>query len=376
MASAILESMKEGLMALRKLRDFGRRASLAILLPSLLTPNTALNAQPSSETRKLAQALGLASGEVAKPGASFDRLPAASRDTLTTSASPIPPNFVAHRDYVAADGPSNLAMGDLNGDRIPDLVVPNFNSTNVSVLLGNSDGSFQALQLFDSGGVGPFDAVVADFNGDGSNDVAVTIPSGGVSILLGDGSGHLGTAAVFPAGTHPTHIVAADFNGDHKLDLAVTNLESNDVSLFFGDGDGTFLPAQSLAAGMGPVGIVVGDFNGDGQADLAVANSGVLSGNNQGTHANTVAILLGRGAGQFRAPAFISVAKTPLVWLSVTSIKTASRTWSSATTATASSLCCLAEAPASSKRRSCSTFPKRSASVSLISAAMATQTWW
>jgi len=45
---------------------------------------------------------------------------------------------------------------------------------------------------FPSGGVGPFDAVVADFNGDGKNDVAVTIPAGGISILLGDGLGHLG----------------------------------------------------------------------------------------------------------------------------------------------------------------------------------------
>jgi hypothetical protein len=166
---------------------------------------------------------------------------------------------------------------------------------------------------FPSGGVGPFDAVVADFNGDGKNDVAVTIPAGGISILLGDGLGHLGAPTVLPAGTHPTHIVAADFNGDHKVDLAVANLESNNVSIFLGKGNGTFNPAANHAVGMGPVGIAVGDFNHDGKADLAVANSGVPSGSNLGAHANTVAIFLGNGTGGFQAPTFVPVAKTPLV---------------------------------------------------------------
>jgi hypothetical protein len=144
-------------------------------------------------------------------------------------------------------------------------------------------------------------------------DVAVTIPSGGISILLGDGLGHLGAPAVLPDGNHPLHIVAADFNGDHGPDLAVTNLNSNNVSILLGRGDGTFTSAPSPSVGMGPVGIVSGDFNGDGKTDLAIANSGVLSGNNQGTHANTVAILVGTGTGRFQAPAFIPVAKTPLL---------------------------------------------------------------
>jgi len=261
--------------------------------------------------------LGLANSKDVKSSANFNRMvteqmSAANAAAFATAASATLPKFIAHRDYVAADVPVNVAMGDLNGDGIADLVVPNFNSTNISVLLGKRDGSFQPLQLFDSGGVNPFDAVVADFNGDGKNDVAVTIPSGGISILLGDGLGHLGAPVVLPDGNHPLHIVAADFNGDHKADFAVTNLNSNNVSILLGKGDGTFTPATSPAVGMGPVGIVLGDFNGDGKADLAVANSGVLSGNNQGTHANTVAILLGTGTGRFQTPVFLPVAKTPL----------------------------------------------------------------
>src|SRR5215475_65430 len=95
----------------------------------------------------------------------FAVLCAAFSGLFLASASPTLPKFVAHRDYAAADAPVNFATGDLNGDGIADLVVPNLNnSTNVSALLGKRDGSFQPFQLFDSGGANPFDAVVADFN--------------------------------------------------------------------------------------------------------------------------------------------------------------------------------------------------------------------
>src|SRR5215831_13493405 len=306
-------------MASRKFRDLGKFASVALLLPAFLTLNVALNAQNRSDANSLRQALGLANGKDAKSSANFnkivaDQMEAANAALLAVTASATLSKFSAHRDYAAADAPVNVATGDLNGDGIPDLVVPNFNnSTSISVLLGKRDGSFQSLQLFNSGGTNPFDAVVADFNGDGKNDVAVTFPSGGVSILLGDGLGHLGAPRVLSAGAHPLHVAAADFNGDHKMDLAVTNLESNNVSILLGRGDGTFMGAPSPAVGMGPVGIVQGDFNHDGKIDLAVANSGVLSGSNQGAHANTVAILLGMGTGRFQAPVFLPVAKTPLL---------------------------------------------------------------
>jgi FG-GAP-like repeat len=275
--------------------------------------------------------LGLASGKRMKPSANFNQIVANQR--LSADAAPLAaalatlPKFLAHRDYVAADAPINLAKGDLNGDGIADLVVPNFNSTNVSVLLGKNDGSFQTVRLFNSGGVQPFEAVIADFNGDGKNDVVETFPTAGLAILRGDGLGHLGTPALLAAGAHPLHIVSVDFNGDHKADLAVTNSDSNNVSILLGKGDGTFTVAPSPAVGMAPVGIVVGDFNGDGKADLAVADSGVPSGNNAGTHPNTVAILLGTGTGRFQAPAFVPVARTPLLLAVADFNKTTVRTW-------------------------------------------------
>ena len=261
----------------------------------------------------LASVFAGASVEVAKSSDNLDGDVAATQEALTTSPSPTLPKFIDHRDYPAADNPTNLASGDLNGDGIADLVVPNFHSNNISVLLGKADGSFQQLQLFDDGIGRPFDAVIADFNGDGKNDVAVTIPVTGVAIMLGDGAGHLVTTATLPAGASPTRIVTADFNGDHIPDLAVTNQDSNNVSIFLGRGDGTFTSTVNRVVGAGPVGIVAGDFNGDGKVDLAVADSGVLSdGTSRGTNANTVAILFGAGTGGFQPPKFVPVAKTPV----------------------------------------------------------------
>jgi hypothetical protein len=168
--------------------------------------------------------------------------------------------------------------------------------------------------LFNAGGIFPFHVVIADFNGDGHNDVAVTTFFG-VSILLGDGNGNLGSPTLLSTGKVATRIAAADFNGDHKIDLAVTNLGSNDVSILLGHGDGSFAPAVNIAVGMGPAGIAAGDFNRDGKVDLAVANSGTASGNNQGPNPNTVQILIGDGNGGFTSASVIPVKKTPLVVL-------------------------------------------------------------
>jgi len=127
--------------------------------------------------------------------------------SIDPDASTKLPKFLAHRDYLAADGPHGMATADLNGDGILDLVLNDGNTTGVSVLLGNRDGSFQNFALFGCGCQFPFDVVVADFNNDGKNDVAVTSPNG-VSILLGDGAGNLGTPLVLSAGISPERLVA------------------------------------------------------------------------------------------------------------------------------------------------------------------------
>ena len=59
--------------------------------------------------------------------------------------------FQAQQTFATDHGPISVALGDVNGDGKPDIVVANQNSNAVSVLLGNGNGTFQAQQTFATG---------------------------------------------------------------------------------------------------------------------------------------------------------------------------------------------------------------------------------
>ena len=144
--------------------------------------------------------------------------------------------------------------------------------------------------------------IVADFNGDGRPDLAVSNAQGNlVSILLGSANGGFVASGTYATGSSPTALVAADFNGDKKLDLAVVNAIAGTISILLGNGDGTFQGHVDYAVGPNPVGIVAADFNSDGKIDLATISTGD----------SAVAILLGKGDGSFEVQALIPVASSP-----------------------------------------------------------------
>jgi hypothetical protein len=159
----------------------------------------------------------------------------------------------------AGAGPSSVAVGDLNGDGIPDLVVADALSNTVSVLLGNGDGTFQAPRQF---AVGAFQT---------------PNPLG----------------AEFKLPTFRRKVVLADLTHNGKLDIVVTNYDSGDVSVLLNRGDGTFEPQRRFDATTAPFDVAVGDLTGNGIPDLVVASAD-LSG------MSTVAVLLGRGDGTFQ----------------------------------------------------------------------------
>jgi hypothetical protein len=196
-------------------------------------------------------------------------------------------------DYGAGSNPSSVAVGDFRGDGKLDLVVANDGSNNVSILLGNGDGTFQAAVNYGVGsGSAPTSVAVGDFNGDGKLDLAVANElSNNVSILLGNGDGTFQAAVNYGAGSTLFAVAVGDFNGDGKLDLAVADAVSDYVSVLLGNGDGTFKTAVQYVAGLEPIAVAVADFNGDGKLDLAVAND----------EGNSVSILLGKGNGTFQA---------------------------------------------------------------------------
>ncbi len=114
--------------------------------------------------------------------------------------------FAQPQSYYAGGYPVTVAISDLNHDGVADLVVADHFGIGIVVLLGQDDGTFAAPQLFSSGGGLPKAAVVADFDDDGTPDVAVVNNAGTVGVLLGQ------TAA--------TPGIPGDLNGDGSVGVA------------------------------------------------------------------------------------------------------------------------------------------------------------
>ncbi|MEP7126450.1 MAG: VCBS repeat-containing protein, partial [Byssovorax sp.] len=136
--------------------------------------------------------------------------------------------------------PNSVAAADLNGDGKTDLAVAN--TTNVSVLLNQGNGTFAAINY--AAGSNPTSVVAADLNGDGKADLAIANKgSGNVSVLLNLGNGTFAAAVNYAAGSNAASVAAVDLNGDGKPDLAVTNSGSGNVSVLLNLGNGTFAAA-------------------------------------------------------------------------------------------------------------------------------------
>jgi WD40 repeat protein len=207
------------------------------------------------------------------------------------------------------DAPPLMVMADFNRDGIADIAeitVPVGNHSgagDLTVSLGQPDGTFKKTASSAVLGHAPRSIVSGDFNRDGMQDVIVGDDDGSLKLFLGDGTGKLTAAGDAAHLDSVVSMAVADFNRDGIPDMVVSDWRKSAVTVLLGAGDGTFRIEVSFPlrmAGTTPH-VSVADFNGDGIPDVAITY-----GDDDGY---TYEVLLGNGKGFFTFAPNLSVIK-------------------------------------------------------------------
>jgi hypothetical protein len=195
------------------------------------------------------------------------------------------------------------------------------------VLLGSGDGTFKSPVAYESGGsetdAGPAGIAVGDVNHDGNPDLVVTNAGsfgGATAILLGNADGTFQAPIIYTDPDSSYGVVLGDFNGDGNLDIAridrpLSCCQANNVYLLLGNGDGTFQAATFVNSGETFIASIgAADFNEDGNLDIVVAGQG-----SQGYY-TSISVLHGNGKGSFGPPIVYPSAETSQTELAIASL--------------------------------------------------------
>lgn len=190
------------------------------------------------------------------------RLPGTGRYTL------LPPR--EKPPFQAGLGPFEVLAQDLDGDGLPELAAADYGGNALTLLKGGKGMAFTPLQKIEVPD-GPLGLAAGDFDGDGKGDLVLSrFKASRLVFFQGKGDGTVKEAAQIPVAALPNYIRTADFNGDGRTDLVVSNLGGSAVTLLLHE-QGFRFSLSKVAAGEQPSALLARDMNGDGFADVLVA---------------------------------------------------------------------------------------------------------
>jgi uncharacterized protein (TIGR03437 family) len=216
----------------------------------------------------------------------------------------------------------DIAIADFNNDGVPDLLIAlvdnNLDSASISLnlMLGQGNGTFQAPQpLVSSATFLPTAVMVADFDRDGNQDIAVAGETAGsntpqLEIFLGTGQGTFQTLHTFavPVISALGSATIADLNRDGLPDIILVgaqpaNNDAVEMCVFLGIGGGAFKLAFTApeSSTLTPVGVVAADLSGTGNFDLAEIVGDLTDASNSPV-SFTLQVRPGNGDGTFGNP--------------------------------------------------------------------------
>ena len=212
-----------------------------------------------------------------------------------------------------------IALGDFNGDHLPDVAISGCDSSNncsIQVFLGQGNGAFTPSATLDYGGG---QVVAGDFNADGHQDLAVLTAdlssntTGRLAVFLGNGDGTFQSGVVANQ-PNAMSLAVGDFYNNRIQSLALLSQGNYVDTARYSGGELVFTTPQ-LANATEPFSyIAAGDLNGDFLDDVVLTGGGVAD---IRTPAPVTSYMLGNGNGTFQsavtAPAYGEMGHFPFV---------------------------------------------------------------